>query len=71
MQGDRHAASITFSSGTVTEIEVNFRNFSYTGELTRLMPEKLALAVADGEFMLCYFDAGSEIIKPAWVKYGL
>jgi len=66
---DRHGASITFSHGIITEIEVNFRMFSFTGEYTRLLPERQALAASGGEFVLCFSDAGSEILQPSWVKY--
>lgn len=67
---DMHGASVTFSSGVVTAIEVNFRNITFTGELTRLLPERQALAATSGEFMLCYSDTGSENLHPFWVRYG-
>lgn len=64
---DRHGAWVTFSSGMVSEIEVNFRNYSFTGENTRLLPERQALAAAGGEFFLCYSDTGAETVQPSWV----
>jgi len=68
---DRHGAWVTFSSGIVSDIEVTFRNYSLTGENTRLLPERQALAAAGGEFVLCYSDTGAEIMQPFWVKYWL
>lgn len=67
---DRHAAKITITYGMVTESELFFGNFTFTGEYTRLPPERQALAAAGGEFMLCYSDTGTEILQPFWVKYG-
>jgi len=66
---DRPGASVTFNSGMVTEIEVNFRSYAFTGEYTRLFPERQALAAAGGEFVLCYSDTGAEILQPFWVNY--
>jgi len=65
---DAFAARVTFTSGTVTGAEFNYRCFTYSGEFTRLLPEKQALAAADGEFILGYYDEGMEIMLPAWVK---
>ncbi|MCL2366129.1 MAG: hypothetical protein FWC75_03675 [Oscillospiraceae bacterium] len=66
---DRHAARVTFDSGVVVEAELNFRNFSYTGTRTQLLlPQRQALAASDGEFILSYFDTGSEVLYPAWVR---
>ena len=64
---DLYAAKVTITSGVVTEIELNFRNYSFTGEFTRLLPETQALAAAGGEFMLCYSDTGAERLTPSWV----
>jgi len=68
MYDDRHAAMITFTSGIVTEVDLNFRNFIFSGEYTRLLPERQTLAAAGNEFMLYYSDTGAEILHPSWVK---
>ena len=68
LQEDNHAARIRFSSGKVSEIELIFRNFSFTGEYTRLLPEKQTLAAAGGEFLLSYSDTGMETLQPSWVR---
>jgi len=68
LQEDRHGALVVFNNGMVTDIEVHFRHFSFTGEHTRLWPERQVLAAAGGEFMLCYSDSGAEILQPFWVK---
>jgi len=65
---DNHAARISFSPGRAPEIELIFRNFSLTDEYTRLLPERQALAAAGGEFLLCYSDAGLEILQPSWAR---
>ena len=65
---DRHAAVISFSSGIVTDAELNFRSFFLIDEYTRLLPEKQALAAANGEFILSYSDTGQEIMHPTWVR---
>ena len=67
---ETYAARVSFTSGMVTEAEMNFRNFAFTDEYTRLLPEKQALAAAGGEFILCYSDTGTDILRPDWVKYG-
>ena len=64
---ERHAARVTFRSGVITDVELDFRNFTLAGELTRLLPERQAFAAAEGEFMLCYPDSGAEVNQPAWV----
>jgi hypothetical protein len=66
---DNNAARIKFSSGTVLEVELFFRNYSLSDVNTDLLPEKLALAAAGGEFILSYSDAGPETLQPSWVKY--
>ena len=68
LYGDRHAAVISFSSGTISEAELNFRNFTFTNTYTRLLPEKQALAAAGGEFILNHSDIGQEILAPSWVR---
>jgi len=65
---DRPAARVTFDYGTIIEAELNFRSFVSTGTRTRLVPQRQALAAAGGEFILSYFDTGSEILYPSWVK---
>jgi len=65
---DRHASVISFSSGIITDAELNIRSFFLSGEYTRLLPERQALAAANGEFILSYSDAGQEILHPAWVR---
>jgi len=69
LQNDAHAAKVTFTYGAVTEVELVFRHFSYTGEYTGLLPERQAIAAAGGEFMLCYSDTGHDVLRPFWVKY--
>ena len=63
----RIAAKVTFAYGMITEVELNFRNFTLTGENYGLLPERQALAAAGEDFILCYSDAGAEILQPAWV----
>ena len=65
---DVHAARVSILSGTVAEVELIFRNFTFTGETTRLMPERQALAAAGSEFILSYSDAGQEVLRPSWVR---
>lgn len=65
---DAYAATVSFMSGTVTEIELVFRDFSFTGETIRLLPEIQAMAAAGGEFLLCYSDVGPETLIPSWVR---
>ena len=66
---DGHAARVTFIEGIVSEIELVFRTFTLSGEFTRLLPERLALAAAGGEFILCYSDTGTERLQPAWILH--
>ena len=66
---DGYAARITFTDGIVTEVELNFRCFSQNGEYTSLLPERLALASAGGEFILCYYDTGAELLQQMWVHH--
>jgi len=70
LHDDRHAARVSFSSGVIVESELNFRNFTLTGEEVRLLPEKQVLAASGGEFMLSYSDTGSEVLHPSWVRVG-
>ena len=65
------AAKILFADGNIMEMELNFRDFALTGEYTKLPPEKQSLAAAGEEFMLCYFDIGSESMQPAWAKHSM
>ena len=65
---NRYAARITLAGGVVTDVDLNYREFSYTGELTGLLPEQQALAAAGGEFMLCYSDTGAETLQPSWIR---
>ena len=65
---DGYAARITFTGGIVSEMELRFRSYTLSGEYTNLPPERLALAAAGGEFMLCYYDTGTERLHPAWVR---
>jgi len=67
---DRYAARIAITSGVVTDLEINFRSYSYTGGQTVLLPERQALAAAGGEFLLYYSDSGAEVLRPAWVLAG-
>ena len=66
---DIYAAKVTFTDGLLTDVELNFRNFSLSGEYIKLIPERQALASAGGEFFLCYSDTGSERPQPSWVLY--
>ena len=63
---DVNAARVSIFSGVVTEIELNFMSFEFTGEYIVLLPEKQALAAAGGEFMLCYPDTGTQSLQPVW-----
>lgn len=65
---DRPAAVVSFSYGIIAEAELNFRNFVYSEYSTWLMPERQALAAADGEFILSYSDTGAELLIPSWVR---
>ena len=66
---DGYAAKITFMSGVVTEMELNFAGFEVTDEYAQLLPEQQALAAAGGEFMLrYYFDTGFERLEPTWCR---
>jgi len=65
---DRPAALVTFASWEVSSVEMNFRDFTFTGERVRLLDGRLALAAAGGEFMLCYADTGADTMNPFWVR---
>jgi len=65
---DRPAALVTFESWEVSGVEMNFREFAFTGGSARLLDGRLALAAAGGEFMLCYADTGAEALNPFWVR---
>jgi len=65
---DRPAVQVTYASREVAGVEMNFRNFSFSGGSSRLLDGRLALAAAGGEFMLSYADTGAEILKPFWVR---
>ena len=64
-----NAARISFTAGTLVEMELIFRNYTLIDEYTRLLPERQALAAAGGEFILCYSDSGAERLDPTWVKF--
>lgn len=66
LSDDEYAAKITLVAGVVTEAELNYRNFTFDGEYTRLLPEIQTLAAAGGEFTLFYSDTGAERIQPSW-----
>jgi len=68
LNNDSFASTITFSSGEITFAELNFRNFTLTGEYSRLLPERQVFAAAGGEFILSYFDTGPEVLLPSWVR---
>ena len=61
-----YAARVTLISGVVTEAELSFRNYSFTGDYLDLLPEVQALAAAGGEFTLYYSDTGAERLQPFW-----
>jgi len=65
---DGYAARVTLVSGMVMETELIFRNFTFTGDFTSLLPEIQSLAAAGGEFMLYYSDTGAERLHPSWVQ---
>ena len=65
---DGYAARVVFIEGMITEAELNFRSFIITDELVWLLPEIQALAAAGGDFMLCWSDAGPELLQPFWVR---
>ena len=58
-----HAATVTIVNRTVTDMVLRFRTLTAEGE-TSLLPERQALAAADGEFRLGYNDSGSA--TPFW-----
>jgi len=66
---DGYAARVIFTNGIVSDIELRFRSYTQTGEYSKLPPERLALAAAGGEFVLCYYDTGGERLQPSWVRY--
>ena len=66
---DSYAAKVTFTDDMITEVELNFRNFSISDEYSKLLPERQALASAGGEFILIYSDTGVERLQPSWVLY--
>jgi len=68
LNDDKYASVISFTSGIISEAELNFRNFTYSGYSTRLLPQRQALAAAGGEFILSYSDTGPEILVPSWAK---
>ena len=70
LRGDVCAGLIRLSYGTVAEIELIFRNYLLTDELTRLLPERQAFAAAGREFLLSYADTGQETLQPSWVRLG-
>lgn len=63
---DARAARVSFLSGMITDVELNFRHYALTDEHTELLPERQALAAANGEFMLFYSDTGPEWLHPFW-----
>jgi hypothetical protein len=67
---EAYAARVTFMSGVIIRVELNFKSFTYTDEYTRLLPERQVLAAANGGFMLSYFDSGEDILLPEWVRVG-
>ena len=69
LHDDEYAAIVTFIEGAVSELELNFRSYSFSGEYTKLLPEIQTLASAGGEFVLSYSDTGAERLQPAWIHY--
>jgi hypothetical protein len=67
--GDGSAAEATVKDGTVTAMTLVFRQFAITGETVPLLPERQAHAAAGGEFELCYFDSGGDLLLPEWVVF--
>ena len=70
LQNDMYAAKVTIANGIVTLLELNFLNFAFSGEYSRLLPEVQALAARNGEFILSYSDIGAEILQSSWLKFG-
>jgi len=56
-----HAVTVTIVDGIITEMTICARSFTAEGE-ARLLPEKQALAAAEGEIRLAYKDSGT----PFW-----
>ena len=63
-----YAAKFIYSDGIITEMELCFRSYAYSGEYSKLVPEIQALAAAKAEFMLSYMDTGTERLQPMWVR---
>jgi hypothetical protein len=70
LQQNVHAAQVRFSAGMVTDVVLVFRKFLITEERINLLPEKQTFAAAGGEFLLCYSDAGLEMLEPSWIRVG-
>ncbi|MDR0861564.1 MAG: hypothetical protein LBN30_02135 [Oscillospiraceae bacterium] len=66
LQGAAHAARVTVRHGTVVDMTLNFRSYSQTEMLIPLLPERQAIAAANGEFRLGYSDAVGSILEPYW-----
>lgn len=67
--GDRHAAEFTVSGGVITQAELVFRQYSYSGEDDYPLPAVQAMAVVQasggGTPLMCYVDDG-ESVRAGW-----
>ncbi|MDR2665206.1 MAG: hypothetical protein LBC21_02870, partial [Oscillospiraceae bacterium] len=64
-----NAVEATVEGGAVTAMALEFRQYAITGQAIPLLPELQAYAAAGGEFRLCYFDSGGELMAPEWVVF--
>lgn len=67
-QEDGFAARVLFSGSRLSELQLQLRSYTLTGEVLRLLPERQTAAiVAEGtRLMLCYSDRGAEILGAGW-----
>ena len=63
LQEAENAATVTVADGVVTEMTLHFYSFATEGEVL-LLPEKQAIAAANGEMLLGYSDAATSV--PFW-----
>ena len=70
LQPDGYAATVTVKNGVILAMELRFRSFSAVGQ-TEVLPELLAEAAADSDFMLGYTDWGEAELMPTWVRLPL
>lgn len=64
LPGSAYAVSVQISGGSIVRVEMQFRQYSYTGEYLYPMPEKMVTAIAKqdgGEPILMYNDSISTV----------